>query len=277
MNLYSRCQFILALLIGSILVLAAGRLAAVEPPLLLTHAHAHNDYEHTRPLFDALDHGFCSVEADIFLMDGKLLVAHKLKETKPERTLQALYLDPLQERVKQNGGRVHAHGPEFTLLIDLKQDWHLLYPPLRAALTNYPGLLTVFHNGSKQTNAITVIITGDRAPGMFAGETERWAAFDGSVDDLAQNPPALLVPWISANWKNLFQWNGKGTMPAPEREKLDAIVRQAHAQGRQVRFWGAPDVPDFWRFLRASGVDLINTDDLPGAENFFRETAPNSK
>src|SRR5262249_1980163 len=40
--------------------------ALAQPlPTPLIHAHAHNDYEHTRPLFDALDQGFCSVEADI--------------------------------------------------------------------------------------------------------------------------------------------------------------------------------------------------------------------
>lgn len=42
----------------------------------LVHAHAHDDYEHKRPLFDALDRGFCSVEADVHLVDGQLLVAH---------------------------------------------------------------------------------------------------------------------------------------------------------------------------------------------------------
>ena len=31
----------------------------------LARAHAHNDYEHPRPLRDALDHGFTSVEADV--------------------------------------------------------------------------------------------------------------------------------------------------------------------------------------------------------------------
>ena len=42
----------------------------------LAGAHAHNDYEHPRPLLDALSHGFQSVEADIFLIDDQLLVAH---------------------------------------------------------------------------------------------------------------------------------------------------------------------------------------------------------
>ncbi len=53
--------------------------AANEP---LPQAHAHNDYEHERPLLDALSHGFCSVEADIYLVDGALLVAHD-REDRP--------------------------------------------------------------------------------------------------------------------------------------------------------------------------------------------------
>src|SRR6266571_3355435 len=48
-------------------------------PMPLIHAHAHNDYEHARPLFDALDRGFCSVEADIYLVDGQLLAEEKQK------------------------------------------------------------------------------------------------------------------------------------------------------------------------------------------------------
>src|SRR5256714_6647293 len=84
----------------------------------LPQAHAHNDYEHKRPLFDALDNGFCSVEADIFLVDGELLVGHARQDLKPERTLEKLYLDPLRERIKANGGRVHPGGPTVVLLID---------------------------------------------------------------------------------------------------------------------------------------------------------------
>ena len=75
--------------------LAVAENAAVVP---LPQAHAHNDYEHARPLFDALDHGFCSIEADIWLVDDQLLVAHDFDKVSPERTLQGLYLDPLLER-----------------------------------------------------------------------------------------------------------------------------------------------------------------------------------
>jgi hypothetical protein len=60
----------------------------------LERAHAHNDYEHDRPLFDALDHRFKSVEADIWLVDGKLVVAHDPEDVpqaaEQGRTLRSL-------------------------------------------------------------------------------------------------------------------------------------------------------------------------------------------
>ena len=36
------------------------------------NAFSHNDYEHERPLFDALDLGFNCVEADLWLIAGEL-------------------------------------------------------------------------------------------------------------------------------------------------------------------------------------------------------------
>src|SRR5258708_22839685 len=103
----------------SLFILCAWGVAKLSAqPVPLTRVHAHNDYEHKRPLLDALDHGFCSVEADIYLVDGQLLVAHMRKDVKPTRTLEKLYLEPLRERVKQNHGHVYPGGPEVTLLID---------------------------------------------------------------------------------------------------------------------------------------------------------------
>src|SRR2546426_2569122 len=113
------------------LVIISSLVAAPSPPVPLLHAHAHNDYEHARPLFDALDHGFCSVEADIFLVDGQLLVAHDREKVSPARTLQALYLDPLRERARKNDGRVFPNGPDVTLLIDVKSDAEETYAALR--------------------------------------------------------------------------------------------------------------------------------------------------
>ncbi len=238
-------------------------------PVPLIHAHAHNDYVHKRPLFNALDDGFCSVEADIYLVDGQLLVAHERSQVKPERTLQALYLDPLSGRVKKNGGHVYPGGPEFSLLVEIKADWQTTYPVLREVLKPYAGMLTTFRPEGTETNAIRVIITGHRSKDMFAGETVRYAALDGDLVDLDSGSSADLIPWISSNWALHFKWRGTGPMPEADLLKLKQIVAKAHQQGRRVRFWGAPDKPAFWGEMLANGVDLINIDDLDGAQRFL--------
>jgi glycerophosphoryl diester phosphodiesterase len=238
-------------------------------PVPLIHGHAHNDYEHKRPLLDALDRGFCSVEADVHLVDGQLLVAHDRSQVKPARTLQALYLDPLRERVKRNGGQVYPAGPEFILLVELKSDWQTSYPVLRDILKQYAGMLTTFRAETKETKAIRVIITGHRAKEMFAGESIRYASMDGDLADLDSGAPADLIPWISSSWGQSFKWRGSGAMPEAEKLKLRTIVAKAHQQGRRVRFWGAPDQPVFWGAMLANGVDWINTDDLDGAQKFL--------
>jgi len=254
-------------------LMAFGANGAPESPSPLLHAHAHNDYEHTRPLLDALDHGFCSVEADIYLVDGQLLVAHDRAKVSPTRTLQSLYLDPLRERVKKNGGRVFPKGPEVTLLIDVKTEAEATYAALRKVLDEYADMLTTFQDNAIQTNAITVILSGNRPQATLAGEKLRRAAIDGRLPDLDGTAPVSLIPLISDNWTKSFKWHGKGPFPAEEKDQLVAIVKRAHAQGRRVRFWATADSPEFWRELRQAGVDLLNVDDLAGVQRFFeRET-----
>ncbi len=258
-----------ALLALTLLWALAAPAQAPVAPQPLTRAHAHNDYQHTRPLLDALDQGFCSVEADIWLVDGDLLVAHDRDKVKPGRTLQALYLDPLQERVKRNSGRVYPRGPGFTLLVEIKGDWKTTYPVLDRVLAQYADVLTQFTATGKQPKAITAIITGHRSKEMFAGQTIRRAALDGDLADLESGEPADLIPWISANWGANFKWRGSGAMAEADQLKLRGIVTKAHQQGRRVRFWGAPDRPEFWSMLLSEGVDLINTDNLPGLREFL--------
>src|SRR6516165_8545996 len=85
-------------------ILACLAIVAAEekPPVArvtpVRQAHAHNDYEHKRPLLDALENGFCSVEADVFLVEGELLVGHTRGSLRAERTLEKLYLAPLRQR-----------------------------------------------------------------------------------------------------------------------------------------------------------------------------------
>jgi hypothetical protein len=240
-------------------------------PAPLIRAHAHNDYEHTHPLFDAMAQGYCSVEADINLVNGKLLVAHSLLAVSPDRTLESLYLEPMRRRIKQNGGHLYPNGPECVLLIDFKTAAAPTYAALREVLKQYADILTVFRDGKKETNAITAILTGNYPRDLLAADKVRYAAGDGKLSDLTNNPPATLVPWISEPWGQFFKWRARGPIPAGERLKLKEIVAKAHAQGRQVRWWGSPDKAVFWKELLDDDVDLINTDDLPGYAKFYWE------
>ena len=249
--------------------------AADTPPLV--RAHAHNDYEHPRPLLDALACGFGSIEADVHLVDGRLLVAHDRKAVKPERTLEALYLDPLRERVKQNGGRVYRSGPTIILLIDVKSEAVATYEALHAVLKNYAAMLTVFRDGVTTPGAITVIVSGSRAPAVMAAQALRYAAMDGRIDDLNGQTAPALIPLVSDNWQKVFSWRWTGPIPADEARKLKALVEQAHAQGRQLRFWNTPDNPATWSVLYGAGVDLINTDQLTGLQGFLRAQKSSAK
>ena len=235
----------------------------------LVSAHSHNDYEHVRPLFDALDQGFCSVEADIHLVNGKLLVAHDLSATRPDRTLEKLYLDPLRDRVKANRGRVYPEVPDFTLMIDVKTDAESTYRVLRQVLRRYRSILTEFTSDETRRRPITVIISGERAIETMRLEKVRWCGVDGRLPDLETNPSVHLVPWVSNAWLDVFKWRGEGEIPAAEALKLREIVSKAHAQGRRVRFWGTGDNPRGWQVLHAAGVDLLNADDLPALRAFI--------
>ncbi len=235
----------------------------------LPAAHAHNDYAHARPLLDALEHGFCSVEADIFLTNGLLQVGHTAQELRPDRTLAALYLEPLRQRIRQNGGRVYRDGPTVTLAIDFKTAPQPTYAELRQVLAAYADILTAVENGKVTQRAVTVILSGTAPRAELAADSPRYAMLDGRAADLESAAPADLVPWISENWNKFFRWRGAGEMPAGERVKVREMVAKAHKAGRKVRFWGAPDAPAVWRELRAAGVDLLSVDDLDGARRFL--------
>jgi hypothetical protein len=245
-------------------------------PKPLVHAHAHNDYLHARPLLDALDHGFGSVEADIHLIGGQLLVAHDQKEAEARagstaHTLQALYLDPLRARAEANGGRIYPGLPSLRLLIDLKEK-----PPgpeyaaLLDVLKRYRSILTTWDAAGEHVRAVTVIITGNHTHAMISRDPVRYCASDGILPDLDRpNLPPDVCPLISSDWKKTFHWDGTGLMPEAERALLRRLVEKAHQQHRQIRFWDAPDNAAAWAELRAAGVDWINTDDLAGLQAFL--------
>jgi len=242
--------------------------------VVLPPAHAHNDYEHERPLVDALSRGFTSVEADVWLRDGELLVGHDEVDLDPARTLRSLYLEPLARRVQRLDGRVHR-GSEapLQLLVDLKTDGPTTYAALDAQLREVRSMLTRFAPRPRP-GAVEVVVSGNRPLADMQAQRTRWAGYDGRLRDLDSDLPPAVMPLVSDNWANHFTWTGAGPMPAAEHARLVSLVRRAHTQGYRLRFWNTPDVasPDrarLWAVLADTGVDHLNTDDLPGLSTFL--------
>ncbi|MEU9735443.1 phosphatidylinositol-specific phospholipase C/glycerophosphodiester phosphodiesterase family protein [Streptomyces sp. NPDC048002] len=245
-------------------------------PRPLWRAHAHNDYEHTRPLLDALDHRFGSLEADIFLVGDQLLVAHDPEDLDPARTLESLYLDPLAARVRANRGSVYrGHRRPLQLLIDIKTEGSSTYAELDRHLKRHRHLFTTYAHGRVHPGPVTAVISGDRAARVpMEAQRVRRAFYDGRLADLGSPAPASFIPLISDNWSNNFTWRGAGAFPEAERQKLRAIMDAAHSRGQRVRFWATPDLPGperdaLWAELLAADVDHLNTDDLSGLRAFL--------
>lgn len=243
---------------------------AVNLPAPLENAHAHNDYLHDRPLLDALGHGFTSIEADVFPVDGQLLVAHTFLELSKDRTLEGLYLKPLRNIVTQNGGSVYGNRKPIILLVDIKTKGAEAYALLNALLKSYDDIVSSHLDGKFREKAVSIIISGDRPRAEIEKSNPRYAAIDGRLGDLDSSPPAILFPLISDNWGNHFKYRGDGEMPTDERKKLAAIVRECHEQGRRLRFWATPENPALWTELRNAGVDLIGTDDLAALQRHLQ-------
>ena len=267
-----------AALAGSVALPATQALAGEQRHRLrpLWQAHAHNDYEHPRPLLDALDHRFGSVEADIYLVGGQLLVAHDPEDLDPSRTLESLYLDPLTARVRAHHGSVYrGHRRPLQLLIDIKTEGASTYLELDRHLRRYRHLFTTYVHGRVLPGPVTAVISGDRAArAPMEAQRVRRAFYDGRLTDLGSTAPASFVPLISDNWTLNFTWRGVGAFPDAERRKLRDIVGTAHARGQRVRFWATPDLPGpardaLWGELVAADVDHLNTDDLAGLESFL--------
>jgi hypothetical protein len=236
----------------------------------MKRAHAHNDYYHPRPLLDALDQGFCSIEADVFAVNGKLLIGHDQRELTDDRTFESLYLRPLAERVRAGGGRVFADAPPLLLLVDFKSDAAETYALLQPLLGQYESILVRDRDGVQRVGAVQVIISGNRPFDQIASDPNRLAYIDGRLSDLSKPETSNWMPLISDHWGSHFRWRGRGQLEEAERLRIRELLELAHQQGRRVRFWATPDHAEAWSGLYELGVDLINTDDLVGLGTFLR-------
>ena len=237
-------------------------------------AHAHNDYEHPRPLHDALECNFKSIEADVFSIGDSLFVAHDFDKIKPGRTLRQLYLEPLKSQIIQNNGSVYGNDEEVILFIDIKDDGLKTYQNLHRILTEYKSHLTSFEHEKKKQGSIMVVVSGNRPFEFMQSQTIRYAGFDGRMENLDSGILPELMPVISDNWAKHFTWSGTCEMPNSEKKKLQNLAAKAKSRGYILRFWNTPNTTAeqrqaVWKELHSAGVGLTGADNLKELQQFF--------
>jgi len=264
---------------------AATDVAIPDEPIL--SGHSHNDYLRNTPLWDALSLGFISIEVDIHLVEGALLVGHDEEDLDATKTLQSLYLDPLRDHVRGHNGWVYpGENPlapsehSLDLLIDIKSDARSTYEALRGVLAQYSEMLTTYSETQVQTRAISVIVSGNRPRGVMMAEGVRMVSYDGRIEDLAGRVPANFISLISDNWEDHFSWRGLGSLSDQESRRLAQTLETAHRSGYRLRFWNipAPDhrpIEEVWSRLLDAGVDLLSVDNVEAYRDFLAKTNRN--
>jgi alkaline phosphatase len=227
------------------------------------NAHSHNDYEQKRPFYEAWENEFGSIEADIFLYEGKLVVAHDSVQLLQQRTLDSLYLKPLQLCVERNGGYVYAdRNRSLQLMIDIKSDSVKALDKLVETLQKFPALIS--------SSSLKIVISGNRpAPRQFSSYPE-WILFDGELQRDYQPAAMQKIVMLSDNFAHYSNWGGAGEIPVKDREALKEMIEKAHDAGKKIRFWNAPDNPEAWKVFMEMGADYLNTDKIDGLSKFLK-------
>ena len=235
----------------------------------LKHSHSHNDYKQDHPLTDALKNKFSSIEVDVFLIKGELVVSHVHPVFK-KQSLEIMYLKPIKELYEKQRGVIYSDAP-LVLLIDIKSDAEKTYAALSILLKSYSSILTRYENGEIIQGAVTIILSGHKAHEMLQKENLRYAFIDQNLLTLEQPAQNKTYLMASEKYSNVLKWKGSGPIPEKEKKKLTAIVKCAHEQGKLIRLWASPENENVWKELLNCDVDLISTNELEKLRRFLEK------
>lgn len=263
--------------------------------------HSHNDYWRKTPLFDALELGIQSVEADVWSLrddEDMLYVGHRVFSLTQYNSLERLYTGPLLELLNSinpdltstsSRQGVFDSDPSKTLYlyIDVKNNPEMVFAKLESHLKPFleRGYLTTYSTTDKQWyhGPITVIVSGEVPVEQISSMSLRTMFIDSPLDDFTQleeklhelnntDPLSTISIMSSASLKKITNSKGmtQGGLTLEERASVKEAIENAHSLGIRTRIWETPSWPleqrdKVWRDLMNLGIDMINADDLLGA------------
>lgn len=257
--------------------------------------HSHNDYLRRVPLYQALEAGCISVEADIWLQKNErfakdLYVGHTIEALELKATLQKLYIDPLIGILEHQNAHSstniskntqHPSGvfdrsleTSLVLLLDFKTDaketWTVVQEQLEPLRQR--GMLTSWDGTTKTITQrpITVVGTGNTPFEMIiANSTYRDIFFDAPLDQLnstysPENSYYASVSFQEGVGKFLFRPSWSQT------RRVKSQIAAASRYGLKARYWDTPSWPiarrnRIWNLLVENGIGVLNVDDVVSA------------
>lgn len=210
--------------------------------------HSHNDYLQNVPFWKAYAAGVDAIEVDIHLQHSILLVGHDTEDLLESRSLERLYLKPIEEALA-----LQLTERPLLLLIDIKTEAVSTLDALQKLLKAYPSLTS--------STALQIVISGNRPKASDYARYPDYISFDHqNLDEVLDGEMMAKVAMLSQNFRQYSVWNGKGRLTREDKARVMAVIAKAHALGKPFRFWASPDSKTAWKAMADMDVDFINTD-----------------
>ncbi|KRB59593.1 alkaline phosphatase [Flavobacterium sp. Root186] len=226
-----------------------------------SNIHSHNDYASALPFYGAYSNETGVIEADVFVVNNELFVAHNFKDIAPNNTLKSMYLEPLSLKLKSLGSKAYPSNKPLILMIDIKSDADATLKVIAQQLKTFSDIIV--------NKNIKVVISGNRpSPAQWAAYPE-FIYFDGRLNEEYSPEQLARVEMISEDIKELTTWNGKGVLTQADLEKIQAVIKKVHNQNKKIRFWGTADNVNTWMTLMNLKLDFIGTDNVSELTHFI--------
>ncbi len=228
----------------------------------VANAHSHNDYEQLQPFIQAYRELFGSVEADVYLSNNELLVAHEIRQLKSDRTLEKLYLEPINQYILSNAGHIYSDkNRSLQLLVDIKTEAVKTLASLIEILKKYPAIIN--------NKNVHIVISGNRPPDSTYYQYPSYIWFDGRLNQSYSESALTKIALLSEDFNKFTKWKGTGAFLEADSLQISKMVETAHAIQKPVRLWAIPDQEKSWQLMKQLHVDYINTDKVAELADFL--------
>ncbi|WP_417941178.1 alkaline phosphatase [Flavobacterium sp. RS13.1] len=232
-----------------------------------TNIHSHNDYARSLPFYEAYSNEAGVIEADVFLVNNELFVAHTSKEIKLQNTLKSVYLEPLSSKVKNLEGKAYPDNKPLILMIDIKSEADVTLKAIVQQLNIFPTIIS--------NENIKIVISGNRPSPSNWMTYPQFIHFDGRLNENYNAEELSRIEMISTDLKEITLWNGKGVLTQADLQKVQSAIKKVHDLHKKIRFWATQDNVNTWMTLMNLKVDFIGTDDVGKLAEFINKIKAN--